>query len=347
MKWKGFLFTDIFTEIFIAKSSDTNALEEGSVPFIGRTSLNNGFQGRYNIEEEKIIKSNCITISMVGEPKAFYQNFDFACSQNILILRNDKILDENKGHFLCQIIDKYLMSKGYGYGYPVSLRRVKRNRLMLPVNEIEEPNWDFMESYIKQMKYEKIVKLINYYKKRLDNSIHDFINKEIYWNEVWLEDIVEIQSGKRLTKADMKDGPRPFIGSTEYNNGITAFVSNNNSSIDKNTLGVNYNGSVVESFYHPYEAVFSDDVKRISIKNKEAQNKYNYLYLKQAILQQKSKYQYGYKFNASRMKRQKIMLPLDNNGQPYWEYMANYMRKIEQEKIKEIIKFLENKYSFL
>ena len=43
--------------------------------------------------------------------------------------------------------------------------------------------------------------------------------------------------------------------------------------IDKNVLGVNYNGSVVENFYQPYECIFSEDVKRISFKEDERQNK--------------------------------------------------------------------------
>jgi restriction endonuclease S subunit len=125
------------------------------------------------------------------------------------------------------------------------------------------------------------------------------------WEEFWLEDIVEIKSGVRLTKENQKIGFRPFIGATEYNNGVTAFVENINSSLDSNVLGVNYNGSVVENFYHPYECIFTDDVKRLSWLEKSAQNEYTYLFLKQCILQQKIKYAYGYKFNADRMKRKK------------------------------------------
>lgn len=83
------------------------------------------------------------------------------------------------------------------------------------------------------------------------------------WSEFWLEDIVIISSGARLTKADQERGTRPFIGSSDSNNGVTGFVSNTNSSLDSIVLGVNYNGSVVENFYHPYESIFSDNVKRI------------------------------------------------------------------------------------
>lgn len=86
------------------------------------------------------------------------------------------------------------------------------------------------------------------------------------WKNFFIEDELTIKSGKRLTKADMKPGKIPFVGASDSNNGITAFVSNENESTDQNILGVNYNGSVVETFYHPYKATFSDDVKRIGIK---------------------------------------------------------------------------------
>ncbi len=107
----------------------------------------------------------------------------------------------------------------------------------------------------------------------------------------------------RLTKADMQEGSRPFVRASEASNGVTAFTENSNASLDNNVWGVNYNGSVGFSFYHPYEALFSDDVKRVRWKNEEANNEYTLLYLSTAIAQQKGGYAYGHKFNAQRMKR--------------------------------------------
>ncbi|MDU6783915.1 MAG: restriction endonuclease subunit S [Peptoniphilus harei] len=164
------------------------------------------------------------------------------------------------------------------------------------------------------------------------------------WKEFWLEDIVDIKSGVRLTKANQRDGSIPFIGSTDNSNGITNFVSNKNSSLDMNVLGVNYNGSVVENFYHPYQAVFSDDVKRVHWKDKDKENKYTYLFLKQAILQQREKYAYGYKFNASRMSRQKILLPINDAGDVDFDYIEKYM---QIEEIKEQYKILDYYYKLL
>lgn len=96
---------------------------------------------------------------------------------------------------------------------------------------------------------------------------------ELKWKAFNLCDIFSISAGVRLTKSDMIEGARPFIGATDSNNGITAFVSDSNPSLDKNVLGVNYNESVVENFYHPYECIFSDDVKRLHLLHHE-DNKY-------------------------------------------------------------------------
>ncbi|WP_281513934.1 restriction endonuclease subunit S [Phocaeicola sartorii] len=162
----------------------------------------------------------------------------------------------------------------------------------------------------------------------LDNQI---------WKEFFLEDVVTINSGKRLTKADMKLGKMPFIGASEANNGITIFTSSKNESLDSNVLGVNYNGSVGFSFYHPYKALFSDDVKRVKWIDNSHNNRYTLLFLSSIIKQQKDKYAYGYKFNAQRMKRQKILLPVTQNDTLDWTFMEAYMKQKEQQILKPTI----------
>ena len=47
------------------------------------------------------------------------------------------------------------------------------------------------------------------------------------------------------------------------------------------------------------------------------------------IIQQKVKFEYGYKFNEKRMKRQKILLPVTDEDSPDWQFMEEYMRRKE------------------
>ena len=159
------------------------------------------------------------------------------------------------------------------------------------------------------------------------------------WQAFFIEDIFNILSGKRLTKAEMIDGDTPFIGASDSNNGVTAFVGNDNESADENFLSVSYNGSVCQCFYHPYRCLCSDDVKRFHLKNR-AGNKYVYLFLASCIRQQKDKYNYGYKFNETRMRRQKIMLPVTAEGAPDYDFMESYIRATEENILQRYREFV-------
>lgn len=148
------------------------------------------------------------------------------------------------------------------------------------------------------------------------------------WLPFKLGDVCTIEKGVRLTKANMIPGNRPFVGATSSNNGITNWVSNKNGSLDRNVLGVNYNGSVGYAFYHPYECIFTDDVKRLHLKNyKDGRCVLQFLAV--AIAQQAKNHDYGYKFNGERMERQNIMLPIDANGKPDYAFMEAYIKERE------------------
>jgi len=140
----------------------------------------------------------------------------------------------------------------------------------------------------------------------------------------------------------MLKGNFPFVGASDSGNGITGFVGNRNESIDSNVLGVNYNSSVVHNFYHPYEAIFSDDVKRLSLKLVKG-NRHIYLFLKVAIIKQKVKYEYGYKFNEERIKKQKILLPVAGDGSPDYDYMEQFMKFMENKKLRNYCAYLDSK----
>ncbi len=160
------------------------------------------------------------------------------------------------------------------------------------------------------------------------------------WKDFKIEEIFNIFSGKRLEKRNMISGDRPFIGASDSNNGVTGFCGNSNESVDHNVLGINYNGSVCEAFYHSYECIFSDDVKRLHLKH-HSDNKYVLLFMSTVVRKQKSKYQYAYKFNEQRMKRQSIMLPVADNGEPDYQFMEHYIHELMECKCKKYVQYAE------
>jgi hypothetical protein len=240
------------------------------------------------------------------------------------------------------------LGEKYSFNREINDDRIRKETILLPVNSEEQPDYAFMEEYMRELEKRKIEEYKAFISKKLEvitGGGKSFIINELTngrWKEFIMEDIFNILTGKRLIKAMMKRGKTPFIGASDANNGITEWISNVNVSLDKNILGVNYNGSVGETFYHSYNAIFSDDVKRFSLKEKEG-NEHIYLFLKGVILKQKIKYEYGYKFNGERMKRQKIMLPVNSHDDPDYEYMEQYMRIKEQESLRRYLEYLGKK----
>lgn len=343
VEWGEFLFPEVFSEIFIAKSSDSNALSQGEIPFVGRSSINNGFQGLYHVSKDKIVKKNCITVSMVGEPRAFYQPYDFTCSQNILVLRND-YLNKNISKFLISNINNYLISKGFGYGYPVGLNRVIKNKLMLPIDSQGQINWQFMEDYIKQEQKVQAQKVIDYYKRKLVELAGDVVGLEkVEWKTFRLGEVFDlITKGSKglnhLEKGLLKG--ISYVGATNRNNGVLDFVEQKESLIySGNAIAFirNGEGSMGYSVYKKEDFIATQD---ITVGYNEKLNEYNAKFISTVADQVRGKYNFGYKRNQERLKRETLTLPADKNGNPDFQYMSDFVKKLELEKVRETLGYI-------
>jgi len=343
LEWKEFFLNDVFNEIQRGKRLKKRDHKKGTTPYVSSTSLNNGIDDFVGNSEKVRHFSNCLTIANSGSVgSTFYQPFKFVASDHVTKLKND-----NFNKYIYQFISILCirLNVKYSFNREINDSRIQREKILLPTTLKGEPDYAFMEQYMRIKVQEKIDQYSIYIKPRLE-QLKDFKKVEPLekkeWEEFEIEKIFKVKSGKRLTKSDMKKGTKPFIGATDSNNGITEFVSNTNVSEDCNVLGVNYNGSVVENFYHPYKAIFSDDVKRLSFKEVKG-NKHLFLFVKGQILKQKEKYQYGYKFNGKRMNNQKILLPVTNKNKPDYAYMENYMKQIEFKKLNQYLAFTQTK----
>lgn len=353
VEWGEFRIKDLF-EIEAVKGRPIENYKKGDIPYVSTAATNNAVINFIEKDKNILTSAFAITVDPI-KGTCFFHDYDFVgrgfSGASVNVLRNIN-LNKYNGVFICSSIEKTSKLKA-SYGYLFNSNRLKMAVILLPIDFKGRPNWQFMEDYIKQEMKVQSSKVASYYENKLMKLGFELLDLDVKWKEFWMEDILDIKSGVRLTKADQIDGNIPFIGASDANNGVTEFVGNTNKSLDSNVLGVNYNGSVVENFYHSYECIFSDDVKRIKFKNGEYGDEFTYLFLKQMILSQKNKYQYGYKFNAKRMSRQKIMLPIDKNGEPHWKYMSNFIKKLEKENIEKTLnhiyiyilaKKLENKY---
>lgn len=335
-EWKEFRIDSLFKQERGKESAPNQITTKGIIPIINEIQTNNGLSTfGYGIQ---LLKGNAITISVNFAQNVFYQKKPFYASVNILVLYSKK-LNKYVGEFFVSCIR--IANAKYNYAYKTSKERLNATKIFLPITPEGEPDYKFMEEYIK----EREEKLKQRYKEHVESRVKKLfntINLKKEWTAYKIENVFNILSGKRLTQAEMISGNIPFVSAAAINNGITSFIGNNNSSLDKNVLGVNYdgNGGMAISFFHPYDCLFSDSVKRFHLKN-YTDNKYTLLFLKQTILKQREKYVYGYKFNETRMKKQKIMLPINSKGEPDYKYMEDYMKYLEQKKLLEYLEYIK------
>lgn len=160
------------------------------------------------------------------------------------------------------------------------------------------------------------------------------------WDAFFIEDVAEIISGRDIYEKERIDGLVPYITATANNNGIGYFVANNNETLESGCLSVNRNGSVGYCFYHPYQALYRNDTRKLRPKKN---NRYISLFISMCITKQREKYGYGYKMGTGRLKRQRILLPVDTNNNPNWAFMEAYMKQKEQQILKPTIEKLCNR----
>ena len=320
-EWKEFYLRQIFPDIQRGKRLKTADHVKGNIPYVSSSAVNNGVDAFIGNSGKVRKFDECLTLANSGSVgKTFYHSYEFIASDHVTALKSSE-LNKYSYLFVATIVQR--LEEKYSFNREINDARINKEKIVLPIDKSGKPDYVFMEQYVKEREEKIIQNYINY--------IGDVVQirggvtplNEKHWREFYICDVFTIHPGKRLTKSDMKAGAKPFIGASDANNGVTAFVSNTNVSQDCNILGVNYNGSVVENFYHPYSCIFSDDVKRFALRE-HAGNEFIYLFMKTMILQQKGKYAYGYKFNEQRMRKQVILLPTSGTGKPDWNYMERY-----------------------
>lgn len=124
----------------------------GQLNFLGAISDNNGI--REKIEAEYCWEPNCITVNYNGSVgEAFYQSEPFWASDDVNVLYAKDFWKMNKyvAMFLITVIkaNKYR----FGYGRKWTLEKMKETIIKLPSNKNGDPDFAYMEEYIKSLPY--------------------------------------------------------------------------------------------------------------------------------------------------------------------------------------------------
>jgi hypothetical protein len=150
-KWLNFKIQNIF-DIGTGASIPKKKLVIGKIPRVSVTSSNNGIVGFYNTSKNKNerIFEKVISVTFLGNAgPIFYHNYkaSFDMKVHSLSLKNHE-LNKKIALFLISSLNKSFY--GFNYGNQLSSSDLKTGniKILLPVNEQNDPDWQFMEDYM-------------------------------------------------------------------------------------------------------------------------------------------------------------------------------------------------------
>ena len=355
--WQWFDFKKIFVikKGFYNKKPETSGL--GTIPFLGATDNSNGVTDYYTLEEiqtssrtgyepnepieRKIFPAHAVCVTNNGSVGyAYYQKTQFTCSHDVnpLYLRSGKF-NEYTGLFIAAVImhDRYR----WGYGRKWRPERMNKSRLKLPIiinpdgtpkldpqkiysDEGYMPDWQWMENYIKSLKFKLIT---------TDNKKETLLVDCSEWREFKLGDLFDrIYKAEAHIKAEYEVFDYPltntikFISRTEKNNGCDCYIVNNDLSGIEEGHAIVIGDTTATCSYQNAPFICGD---HIVICRGEWVNAYTGIFVASIIKREKYKYNYGRAYTMSLISETYVKLPimLDSDGTPKLDPYKRYSQK--------------------
>ena len=151
--WKDFRYDDIF-EIQRGESYYLKDLSEGQYPYVSASAQNNGVSSYVSIRNQD---GNAISLSYDGSiGEAFYQPTPFLASEKIAVLRINKKWGKKLNPFLAFFLIGLIRREKFRYNYGLKWSinsRLLSSIIKIPATASGEPDWSYMETYIKSLPY--------------------------------------------------------------------------------------------------------------------------------------------------------------------------------------------------
>lgn len=326
--WKYYRICDIFdvknAHSILWKDIEPNS---GPYPYVTASENNNSVVTQISYDMSQAEEANTIMIGGKTLVVSFQEQPYFSNDSHNLVLKLKQDMYRNKyvQLFLVTVLQADL-GRIYSWGDSISGRSIQKDMIALPSTSQNEPNYAYMEAYMRSMEPAAKSALLHLSaashtaKKSLDTS---------KWGLFPIGSLFDVVKGSRLTKADMREGTIRYIGASSFNNGITTYISNTEQLHPANTLTVCYNGSDIgRTFYQtePYWA--TDDVNVLYPKFE--MNEDLAMFFAPVIKCVGGLHEYGDKWKLEDMKKDVIKLPVKDDGTPDFMFMESYIQKTKK-----------------
>lgn len=152
--WRPVRLASIF-HLIRGREANMAMLGDGGTPLVSAKNGSNGLKGFVDTPE-KVLKGNCITLNNDGDGGAglaFFQPADMALDTHVTALVPRLGMSGWSMLFIARCISG--LHGFFGHGLSISNERARNIRVMLPVNDAGEPDYGYMERYVRNMMLRK------------------------------------------------------------------------------------------------------------------------------------------------------------------------------------------------
>ena len=330
------------------------------IPFVGRIAKNNGIQGydprsdryadlKFEFGNDKSGNYSSISISQVGNQRAFYQPNPWIGSQNMFCLKPLSFsMNHYVGLYFCAIFNSQLKVYSGGYSsYPVK-SDIENWKIKVPVTADGQLDVQYMEQYIKRIEAQYIKRIEAYLSVLGYDSIDDcelssqdlkVLSGPDKWGKFRIGNLFDIYKTKSLNKVSLTpasgNDKYPYVTRTIYHNGVESYTG----FIDKvhlnlaNTFSL---GLLQMSFRIQKRPWYAGQfvrliVPKVKLTNKQMLyfntlfNRFSQLLDPQAVKSVDNKFLNG-----------ALRLPVTPDGKPDCNFMDQYITAIEKKKVLKL-----------
>lgn len=157
VEWGKYKLIDLFGKSTRGKRLKSSDRIPGTLPFVTAGEVNEGVSAFIGNDVTKF-SSNTVTIDMFGSAK--YRSYKYGCDDHVAVVHTENI-PPGAAVFVASAIHKSSYNGQFNYGRNFYAKDANELVIELP-KQGDEPDYDFMASFIVELELERLAELENY-----------------------------------------------------------------------------------------------------------------------------------------------------------------------------------------
>ena len=349
VEWGEYRLGNLFGEATRGKRLKSADRVQGDLPFVTAGEADTGVSAFIGNKVD-VFAANTITIDMFGSAK--YRDYQYGADDHVAVVHTEN-LPKHAVCFIASAIHKVANAGEFHYGRNFYAKDAKDLMVSLPSSRTGEPDYEFMEKFIAELKALRIAELKAYLfvtglkdytlTPEEEQAIKDFEAGNIKWGEFDAIKVFDVRNAGNILANEIVDGSgsTPYLCGSRENNAVSSYISYREELITEGNC-IFIGGKTFVVTYQECD-FFSNDSHNLTLRlyDSEHRTKLKQLYLATCVTKSLGhKYSWGDSVSKGKIQKDKILLPCIH-GQVDFSKMDTFISAIQKLVIKDVVLYAD------